>query len=338
MQSDTPRDSSTPVWNRESILELLTRELARSESSGSSLTVILGGLDPAKGTNREPGENENNLVLSEIARRMSASVRRYDYVGRYTPQQFLILAPGWEPSQAKALAEKLKETVTESPVEISGTRNRATISLVLATAENFKSQNQREVLARMEMALGKELADGGDRVELLDSIPRPTPRQFAKKRRIHLSWVLAGALVLGIAALIFLAPSWSCAPNLVGDILDSSELPPPLPENCVLTTERPAEAIIQSIEKQREAAGLELQGTVTCKVPSTTGRSGNSQDQWLGSLYADGKLQYRRHVLLAASQNTRGGRLFTIEQCLVPWWQYIRQSQEYCRVEDPPWM
>jgi diguanylate cyclase (GGDEF)-like protein len=320
-------------------MELLIRELARSDSSASNLTVILARVDAFNGTNREPGESQNNFVMGEIAKRLSASLRRYDYIGRYSPRQFLILIPGWQPSHAITLAEKLREAVTELPVDISGSRVRVTISLVHAASTDFRSHGQTEVLRQLEVALNGAEENGGNRVESLSTIIGSRPRLFSGRRRIRISWVVAGVAVLAIATLFFLSPSWTCAPNLLGDILDSSELPPPLPANCVLTTERATEATIQSIEKQREMAGLELQGTVTCKIPSSSkARSSNSQEEWLGNLYADGKLQYRRHVLITASQNVPGGKLFIVEQCLIPWWRYMTQSREYCRVQDPPWM
>lgn len=337
MQSDTSRDSLAHVWNRESILEVLSRELARSESFGSNLTVILAAVDHVKNISGEPGETQNNLALAEIAQRLSDSVRSYDYVSRYSPQQFLILAPGWEPSQAIALTEKLKGTVTEPPVDIAGSRTRVTMSMVLATAANFKSRNQQEVLRQMEVALDGQQASGGNRVGSLATISVSIPQILKKKRRIRASWVLAGVLGVGIAAVLLLAPSWTCAPNLVGDILDSSELPPPLPANCVLTTERATEAVVQSIENQRQAMGLELQGTVTCKIAASKSRSGAMQDQWLSNLYPGGKLQHRRHVLITGWQDVPGGKLLTVEESLVPWWKYFTQSEQYCRTEDLSW-
>jgi diguanylate cyclase (GGDEF)-like protein len=328
-----------PVWNRESIMELLTRELARSDSSGTNLVVVVARVDSFNNTNRELGESQNNLLLGEIAKRLSASVRRYDYVGRYSQREFLVLAPGRELSDAQPLAEKLRLAVAESPIDIPDSRVRATISVVPATSSDFKFHEQGEVLRQLETALDRAEANGGNRVESLNNMARSSTPRFAKRRRLRISWVLGGALIVGLAALIFVAPSWTCAPNLVGDVLDSSELPPPLPPNCVLTTERPTEAMMQSIDKQREAGDLELQGTVTCKIPSSPStRSGRSQEQqWLGTLYTDGRLQYRRHVLLAASQDVPGGKLFTVEQCLMPWWRYVSQWQEYCRILDAPW-
>ena len=95
---------------------------------------------------------------------------------------------------------------------------------------------------------------------------------------------------------------------------------------------------MQTISKQRDVSDLEFQGAVTCKILSSSARSNRLQDQqWLENLYADGRLQYRRHVLIAASQDTAGGKLFTVEQYLMPWWRYLGQADEYCRVQYPPW-
>jgi diguanylate cyclase (GGDEF)-like protein len=336
MQSDTSRDSLARVWSRESILELLSRELARSESFGSNLTVILAALDHEKHVNGESEELQNNLVEA-IARRLGDAVRSYDYVSRYSPLQFLILVPGWEPSQARILAEQLKLTVTDPPIDIAESRTRVTMSMVLATAASFKSQDQQEVLRQMETTLEGLQASGGNRVESLAGSSLPMPRILKKKRKISLSWALAGVLGLGIAAAVFFEPSLGCGPNLIGDVFDSSELPPPLPANCVMTTDRPAESVIQSIEVQRQAMGLELEGTVTCKIASSRSRSGAMQDQWLSNLYGGGKLQHRRQVLIAAWQDVPGGKLLTIEQCLTPWWKYVTESDQYCRAQNLSW-
>lgn len=336
MHTDTPRDSPIPVWNRESIIELLTRELERSESSGANLAVILAGLDQP-GTNRQPGEVQNNPLLPEIAKRLSGLLRRYDYIGRYNPRQLLILVPGWESSKIAALAEKLRQAVAESRMAISGSEVEATMSFVSAVSADFKSRVNNEVLGQLETVLARIEESGGNRVASLNSASKSEHPALRKRCRIRISWLLGGVFVLAVAVLLFLAPSWTCAPNLVGDIFDSGELPPPLPANCVLTTERPTEAMMQTISKLRDLGDLEFQGAVTCKIPSSP-RSTRVQDQqWLGNLYADGRLQYRRHVLVAASQDVPGGKLFTVQQYLMPWWRYLGQSSEYCRVQDLPW-
>jgi len=131
-----------------------------------------------------------------------------------------------------------------------------------------------------------------------------------------------------IAAVFVLAPSWTCAPFRLGDIVDTGELPPPVPPDCTPTTEEPSPATIQTLENQRQEMGLALQETLTCKVPSS--RAHHLDPQWLQRMYIGGILRYRRHVLLAATQDVPGGTLFTVERCLMPWWKYIDQSGSDC--------
>jgi len=155
-------------------------------------------------------------------------------------------------------------------------------------------------------------------------MPQFSPNQIP----LGVGWVLLGALALLIAAVLLLAPSWTCAPFRLGDLADPGELPPPLPPDCVSTTEEPSPATIQALENQRQEMRLVLQGTLTCKVSSS--RTHRLDPQWLQRMYIGGTLRYRRHVLLAATQEVTGGTLFTVERCLMPWWQYINQSGTDC--------
>lgn len=210
MQTDTPRDSPMPVWNRESIIELLTREVERSESSGANLAVILAGLDQP-GTNRQAGEVQNNLILPEIAKRLNGLLRRYDYIGRYNPRQLLILVPGWEPSKIAALAEKLRQAVAESRVAISGSELDATMSFVFAASADFKFKVNNDVLGQLESALGRIEESGGNRVESLNGTSKSDHPALRKRRRIRISWGLSGIFVLAVAALMSsLPPGHAC--------------------------------------------------------------------------------------------------------------------------------
>jgi hypothetical protein len=118
----------------------------------------------------------------------------------------------------------------------------------------------------------------------------------------------------------------------LADVLETGEMPPPLPANCAPTSEQLSDATLQSLDKQREDSGLLLQETITCKIPSTakSHSEGLSNQKWLSALYVNGVYQYRRHVFLSASQDVRGGTLFTVEICLMPWWAYMKQPGDAC--------
>jgi two-component system, cell cycle response regulator len=75
-------DDLTGVWNRGAVLELLQREVWRTEREGSSLAVMLVDLDHFKNVNDTLGHASGDDVLRETARRISQAVRSYDFVGR----------------------------------------------------------------------------------------------------------------------------------------------------------------------------------------------------------------------------------------------------------------
>ena len=323
---------SAVIWNRDSILELLTREFARTAREGRTFSVMLAGIDKFKTISNEQGQSQADFILGEIGRRLSPLVRSYDYIGRYSNEQLLIIAPGCKPSNLVPLAEKLRDAVAQSPIEISGSSTPVTISLAFATSADFSTQNEDELLRALEMTLYRAESTGGNRAEPAGNTTPAQPRIFRSRLRIRVPLVLAGMLVVGIVALFFVAPSWTCAPFRLADILDSSELPPPLPANCMPTNESPSEATMQTIESQRQARGLLLQGTITCIIPSSRAvhASRPSDQQWLGDIYVDGTFEYRRHVLLSAWQDVPGGTLFTVEACLTPWWKYLDQGRDRC--------
>ena len=320
------------LWNRDSILELLSRELLRSAREGSPLGVMLAGIDQSRTILSEHGQAQGELVLGEVAKRLSALLRPYDHVGRYSTEQLLVVAPGCKPASILPLAEKLRAGIAQSPIEVSGTRTPVTISVALATAADLSpGQDEEDVLRSLDQVLYRAQVNGGNRVESVGSVSSPKTR-VRNWPRINIPLVIAGLLVAGILALFIFAPAWACAPFRLGDILDTSELPPPLPGNCQPTADAPSEALLQSLESQRQTRGLILQSTVTCKIVLPSGaRAIRQRDPHpLESLYPGGTIQYRRHVLIATSQDVPGGTLCTVELCLTPWWKYIDQAGDRC--------
>jgi hypothetical protein len=155
---------------------------------------------------------------------------------------------------------------------------------------------------------------------------------------ISAGWALAIAFVLVLTGVLLVAPSWTCAPFRLGDLIDPGELPPPLPPNCAPTAEGPSDATLRTIDSQREEMGLALQETLTCKVASPKGSRAHPADpQWTQRMYVGGVLRYKRHVLIAATQDVPGGTLFTVERSLMPWWEFVDQSGTDCWNEVEFW-
>jgi diguanylate cyclase (GGDEF)-like protein len=72
-------------------MDLLGRELARSRREHVSAAILMCDLDHFKSVIDTYGHVTGDEVLSETAKRLLASVRSYDFVGRYGGEEFLVV-------------------------------------------------------------------------------------------------------------------------------------------------------------------------------------------------------------------------------------------------------
>src|SRR5579863_12638 len=113
LREQATRDSLTHLWNRNSILEILGRELARAAREHRPLGLVMVDLDHFKSVNDSYGHQSGDAILVEAARRMQRAMREYDAIGRYGGEEFLILLPGCEEPDSFNQAERLRKTISQ---------------------------------------------------------------------------------------------------------------------------------------------------------------------------------------------------------------------------------
>ena len=153
-------DSLTSLLNREAISEMLIRELARNARENSCTTVLLGDLDHFKNVNDAYGHPTGDEVLAEVARRLLATVRAYDWVGRYGGEEFLLVLPGCTASEAMTRAGQLREAVSASPISTAQGLIPITISLGVLVTQEWENPTYAEVLRQVDIALYAAKAAG----------------------------------------------------------------------------------------------------------------------------------------------------------------------------------
>jgi diguanylate cyclase (GGDEF)-like protein len=153
------------LWNRGAILELLQREVWRTEREGSSLALMLVDLDHFKTVNDTLGHLSGDDALREVARRISQSVRVYDLVGRYGGEEFLVLLPACDRSAAEERAKRLSLAVAQAPIETSAGQTRMTLSVGVISTADAPGNGSIALLRAADAALYRAKEGGRNRVE-----------------------------------------------------------------------------------------------------------------------------------------------------------------------------
>jgi two-component system, cell cycle response regulator len=127
------RDYLTQLWNRSSILDILQRELGRSERSGTPVGVVVADLDHFKSINDTYGHFAGDAALQESARRMQMAIRSYDAVGRYGGEEFLVILPGADEEDMRVLCERMRNAIASQPISASEAALNVTCSFGCAS-------------------------------------------------------------------------------------------------------------------------------------------------------------------------------------------------------------
>lgn len=173
MRFKATHDALTSIWNRGVIVDLLGRELMRSQRESGCTIVLLGDVDHFKSVNDTHGHLVGDEVLQEIARRLLLSIRSYDFVGRYGGEEFLLVLNNCKPQFAEARAEDIRKTVSSRPIQTLAGSLSITMSFGLLLSDEWGVRPVEELLHEVDAALYAAKAGGRNCVRVAK--PRVEP-------------------------------------------------------------------------------------------------------------------------------------------------------------------
>jgi diguanylate cyclase (GGDEF)-like protein len=116
-------------------------------------SLIIADLDLLKNVNDKFGHPSGDLAIKHIANVMKLNVRDVDTVGRFGGEEFVVLLPETEHTQARMVADRICSGIRDKPVEGVGT---ITASLGLATyPQDATDYNKLFELADQALLLAK---------------------------------------------------------------------------------------------------------------------------------------------------------------------------------------
>lgn len=165
MQRLAITDSVTNLYNRRGFHELARREIERARRFDHSLSVIMMDLDQLKSVNDTYGHAVGDQVLRTLADRLSQHVREFDILCRYGGDEFALLLPETDLFMAASVAERLRASIADEPIDTDGGPVSVTISLGVTKATQ-DTANLEELLKSADRALYTAKQSGRNRMEI----------------------------------------------------------------------------------------------------------------------------------------------------------------------------
>ena len=131
----TIMDGLTNVHNKRFFLEFLEREMARCLRHGRPLSLVMFDIDHFKAINDQHGHLTGDHVLKEIAKRLTARIRREELLARYGGEEFVAVLPETGRAGAMEFGEQIRLMVAREPFEFEGDRLPVTISVGISVLE-----------------------------------------------------------------------------------------------------------------------------------------------------------------------------------------------------------
>lgn len=145
-------DYLTGLANRTLLDERLRQAMARAESHGHKVAVLLLDIDYFKQINDSLGHADGDVLLAMVGQRLSSSVRESDTVARMGGDEFVVVMPEFRTLQdVERSGHQIIRNVSQ-PIEIAG----KTISLTLSVGVSIYPDSGRtgeELLRNADAAM-----------------------------------------------------------------------------------------------------------------------------------------------------------------------------------------
>jgi|GEM_PF-893404 len=165
-------DPLTQLPNRRLLLDRLRQALANSERSRRRGALIFLDLDHFKTLNETLGYDTGDLLLQQVASRLSSCVRKVDSVARFGSDDFVILLEDLSinaveaASQTQDLANKI--LLTLAPSYLLNAHNHHSTTSVGVTLFNGHDVEIDELLKQVDIALYQSKSEGRNTIRFFD--------------------------------------------------------------------------------------------------------------------------------------------------------------------------
>lgn len=183
-------DSKTGLLNAAAWQREADSEISRANQRNEPVSVLLIDVDHFKRVNDGHGHLTGDDVLRGLAAELRQQVRETDIVGRFGGEEFVVLLPRTDETEACRIAERLRRSAGVVSVLAGDTPVAVTVSVGVATSVSASQQpgggpcdaDVFDLLTAADVALYRAKSEGRNRVRVFEQpgSPEDKPRQDAR--------------------------------------------------------------------------------------------------------------------------------------------------------------
>lgn len=159
-------DPLTGAFNRRYLDAHLPKMMGRFCMDKHPMSLLYFDIDFFKKINDTYGHAVGDIVLKEVVRRVTQSLRPLDLVVRAGGEEFIAIMPESELKTAMAVGERLRAAIADVPFFLPGYEKplSVTISIGVASIKFEQGDTADDILKRADAALYKAKQEGRDKV------------------------------------------------------------------------------------------------------------------------------------------------------------------------------
>ncbi len=164
LEEEARTDPLTHVANRSHFLSLAAQEFARSRRYEHPLSLWMIDVDHFKSINDSYGHHAGDVALESLAAVSRQTLRDWDVMGRMGGEEFAVLLPETDATQALLVAERLRQKVAAAELALESEDSaHLTVSIGVATMRG-DDRDVECLIDRADQALLEAKRTGRDKV------------------------------------------------------------------------------------------------------------------------------------------------------------------------------
>jgi diguanylate cyclase (GGDEF)-like protein len=164
-------DASTGIYNKQFFKKRFEEEFAFAKRTPKGMSLLMCDIDFFKKVNDTHGHMAGDFVLNHVAQIIKQTIRDEDVLARYGGEEFVVILREIDEEGAYKLAERIRESISITPVEFEGNNILVTISIGVASLEDETIESPKALIATADEMLYSSKENGRNRTTSSHHMP-----------------------------------------------------------------------------------------------------------------------------------------------------------------------